>query len=232
MHIVCAVIESLDRVELQESGQRCWALASGQTIWPQEFTYIDHCFSKDHILCRFVMTNFDGLSQTPNMLASLRFGFHPTTQHIWHHVHALRPFSISLARSSWPTDPEERRRKYDMEQARERARYAQNAAYRARRMEKQRRSYAGMSESEWRVFYQQSAFRRWVMRGLERGHERSWKTHTPELAEKSDARWCSGCNKLSRKSLWWKRNNESEDKYDVCTRLAIFLGVLTYLGLC
>lgn len=191
----------------------------------QNLRLIDHRSFHEPQSALLCDTKLDySLARFCEMLAPIRLTGRSTIGHVWQNLLSLRLFSISSAKSgSWSKDPETRRRQYDRFQARQRYEYAQNADEREKRVMRVRARKAAWSEPEKRVFYQRNAFTRWVARGLRNGDVRSWKTHTPELAEKSNAQLCSGCNKLHRKTLWWKRHNESEVQYDVCAILAILL---------
>lgn len=213
--------------------------------WPFEFTCIDHCSFHEPLSACICDDNLDGLDrlfQSENMLAIIRAAVHPTISHLWRQNHLLRLFSISSAtsKSNWSKDSKTRRRQYDDNLARQRKEYAQNAEVREKALSRLRATRAARSEADARRIRQRNSCYKWVVNGLRHGIVRSWKTHTPELFDKSNVRLCSGCNVLLRKTLWWKRNDDydfdSGDQYDVCVLLPIqerfFLMVLIYLGIC
>lgn len=175
-----------------------------------------------HFLHIFVIITLMVLTVS-SMLTTTRAAGRLTFSHLWPQNHLLRLFSISSLKSGsgWSTDPETRRRQYDKFYAKTRKEYAQNPEAREKKLIQGRAIKAARSGAYQRVLYQRNNFYRWVVSGLRHGFVRSWKTHTPKLDERTDVRLCSGCNMLLRKSLWWKRNNDSEDRYDVCAISAV-----------
>ena len=135
---------------------------------------------------------------------------------IWQYVGPLRFFSSSStkAKSPWSKIAEIRRKQYDESNASYRAKYAQDQAYREKRVKRLQEYRQTEGDHEKYVLRRRDAFLKWVIRGLNRDVRRTWPTHTPEISSVRKTRRCAECDFYRHKRLWWKRNG-TDDSFDV-----------------